>query len=120
MSTTLDMPAPLTDSLTAASVDKSMLAVSRRQRIQDFFFHKITLLFSLLVLAALMGILISLLINALPTFQKFGFEFIWRVEWDIANEEFGAAIAIVGTLISAAIALLIARSEEHTSELQSH
>ena len=31
-----------------------------------------------------------------------------RVEWDIVNEEFGAAIAIVGTLASAGIALLIA------------
>jgi phosphate transport system permease protein len=43
-----------------------------------------------------------------PAFQKFGFQFIWRVEWDIINEEFGAAIAIVGTLASATIALLIA------------
>ncbi len=30
------------------------------------------------------------------------------MEWDIINEEFGAAIAIVGTLISAGIAMLIA------------
>ncbi len=88
--------------------EAQLLAVSRIQRIQDFFFHKVTMLFSLLVLVALMGILISLVINSWPTFQKFGLEFIWRVEWDIANEEFGAAIAIVGTLISAAIALLIA------------
>ena len=102
------MPAPLSDSLPNASVDKSMLAVSRRQRIQDFFFHKITWFFSMLVLVALVGILVSLFINAWPTFQKFGWAFIWRIEWDVANEEFGAAIAIVGTLISAAIALLIA------------
>jgi len=62
----------------------------------------------MLVLVALVGILVSLFINAWPTFQKFGWAFIWRIEWDVANEEFGAAIAIVGTLISAAIALLIA------------
>ena len=92
----------------AARSEAQLLAVSRVQRIQDFFFHKVTMLFSLLVLVALMGILVSLLVNAWPTFQKFGPEFIWRVEWDIANEEFGAAIAIVGTLSSAAIALLIA------------
>jgi phosphate transport system permease protein len=98
----------MSDSLPNASVDKSMLAVSRRQRIQDFFFHQITWFFSMLVLVALVGILVSLFINAWPTFQKFGWAFIWRIEWDVANEEFGAAIAIVGTLISAAIALLIA------------
>jgi len=83
-------------------------AVARRQRWQDFLFHKVTMVFSLLVLAALTGIIISLFINAWPAFQKFGVGFIWRVEWDIVNEEFGAAIAIVGTLLSASIALLIA------------
>ncbi len=108
MSTSLDMPTPLIESPQAASVDKSRQAVSRRQRIQDFFFHKITWFFSMLVLVALIGILVSLLANAWPTFSRFGWEFIWRVEWDVANEEFGAAIAIVGTLISAAIALVIA------------
>ena len=83
-------------------------AVARRQRWQDFLFHKVTMVFSLLVLAALTGIIISLFINAWPAFQKFGIGFVWRVEWDIVNEEFGAAIAIVGTLLSASIALLIA------------
>jgi len=86
----------------------NIAVIANRQRIQDIFFHRVTQGFSLLVLAALMGIIISLFINAWPTFQKFGFNFIWRVEWDIINEEFGAAIAIVGTLASAGIALLIA------------
>jgi len=83
-------------------------AVASKQRWQDFLFHKVTMLFSLLVLAALLGIIVSLLINAWPAFQKFGLNFVWRVEWDIINEEFGAAIAIVGTLLSAGIALLLA------------
>ena len=88
--------------------DHNMLSVVKRQRIQDFFFHKITLSFSLLVLFALLGIIMSLLINAWPALSKFGFQFIWRVEWDIVNDEFGAAIAIFGTLVSALIALVIA------------
>ena len=88
--------------------DANVLAVVKRQRLQDFFFHKITLGFSLLVLFALLGIIISLIINAWPAFAKFGIGFVWRVEWDIVNQEFGAAIAIFGTVVSAAIALLIA------------
>jgi phosphate transport system permease protein len=88
--------------------DARVAAVASRQRWQDFLFHKVTMLFSLLVLAALMGIIVSLFINAWPAFQKFGLNFVWRVEWDIVNEEFGAAIAIVGTLLSASIALLLA------------
>ncbi len=89
-------------------LDQRRLEVVRRQRTQDFFFHKATMGFSLLVLVALLGILVSLFISAWPAFQKFGLPFLWRVEWDIINEEFGAAIAIFGTLASSAIALLIA------------
>ncbi len=89
-------------------LDQRRLEVVRKQRTQDFFFHKVTLGFSLVVLIALLGILISLFISAWPAFKKFGIEFLWRVEWDIINEEFGAAIAIFGTLASSAIALLIA------------
>jgi len=88
--------------------EQRMLAIVKRQQIQDFFFHKVTLSFSLLVLVALLGIIVSLFLNAWPAFQKFNLEFVWRVEWDIVNEEFGAAIAVVGTLVSATIALLIA------------
>ena len=85
-----------------------MIQIARRQRLEDGLFHRLTQAFSLLVLLALLGILISLFINAWPTFQKFGVRFLWYVEWDIINEEFGAAIAIVGTVISATIALVLA------------
>ena len=90
------------------AVSADMVSIAKKQRTQDFFFHRITQAFSLLVLAALLGIIISLFVNAWPTFQKFGFNFLWRIEWDIINAEFGAAIAIVGTMASAGIALMLA------------
>jgi phosphate transport system permease protein len=86
----------------------SMVAVAKRQRFQDALFHRLTQSFSLLVLIALVGIIVSLFINAWPTFAKFGAHFLFYVEWDIINSEFGAAIAIVGTLLSAGIAMLLA------------
>jgi len=102
-----DMNMTTTD-IADVSAEAQVMAVVRRQRLQDFFFHKLTWLFSMLVLVALLGIIASLFITAWPALSKFGAHFIWRVEWDIVNEEFGAAIAIFGTVISAAIALLIA------------
>ena len=87
---------------------QDMVRVAKSQRLQDFFFHRLTQTFSLLVLIALTGIIASLFINAWPAFKKFGLHFIWYVEWDIVNEQFGAAIAIVGTVASAGIAMLIA------------
>ena len=86
--------------------DSAMMAVARRQQWQDFVFHRLTQAFSLLVLVALAGIIVSLFINAWPTFKTFGLSFLWTVEWDIVNEQYGAAIAIVGTLLSAGIAML--------------
>lgn len=93
---------------TSGMMDPRIVAVVKKQRIQDFLFHKVTMLFAMLVLVALAGILVSLMISAWPAFQKFGIDFIWTNEWDIINENFGAAIAIYGTLISSVIALLIA------------
>ena len=89
-------------------VGNDMVMIAKKQRLQDFFFHRVTQGFSLLVLAALLGIIISLFINAWPTFQKFGLQFIWRVECDIIKQDFGAAIAVVGTVASAAIAMVLA------------
>jgi phosphate transport system permease protein len=93
---------------TSGMLDPRMMAVVKKQRIQDFLFHKVTMLFAIFVLAALAAIMISLMISAWPAFQKFGISFIWTEEWDIINEDFGAAIAIYGTLVSSFIALLIA------------
>jgi len=89
-------------------VSHDMVMIAKKQRLQDFFFHRVTQGFSLLVLVALLGIIISLFINAWPTFQKFGLQFIWRIEWDVINQDFGGAIAIVGTIASAAIAMVLA------------
>jgi phosphate transport system permease protein len=86
----------------------NMHRVMRKQRIQDFIFHKTTMLFALSVLAVLVGIIISLVVGAWPALKEFGPAFITTVEWDPVNDQYGAAIAIVGTLATSGIALLIA------------
>jgi phosphate transport system permease protein len=47
-------------------------------------------------------------VGAWPAFEHFGPGFITRIEWDPVNDEYGALIAIAGTLITSFIALLIA------------
>lgn len=86
----------------------AMHSTMRKQRIQDFFFHKITMLFAASVLIVLVGIIISLIIGAIPAFREFGPGFITRAEWDPVNNQYGALIAITGTLVTSFIALLIA------------
>jgi phosphate transport system permease protein len=60
------------------------------------------------VLFALLGIIISLVINAWPALHEFGPGFFFTEEWDVVNGEFGGLIAIYGTLATSIIALLIA------------
>ena len=102
------MTSTTTDPSASERAATNMAAVAKRQRLQDTVFHRLTQSFSLLVLIALMGIIVSLFYNAWPTFAKFGAHFLWYVEWDIINAEFGAAISIVGTVLSAGLAMLIA------------
>lgn len=86
----------------------ALLSTMRKQRMQDFFFHKVTLLFAASVLLVLVGIIVSLIIGAAPAFKEFGLGFIASAEWDPGNQKFGALIPIVGTLATSIIALLIA------------
>ena len=63
---------------------------------------------AILTLAMLMGILISLVVGALPAIQKFGFGFLTSSTWDPVKEDFGGLVMIYGTLATSFIALLIA------------
>ncbi|MBD8531115.1 phosphate ABC transporter permease subunit PstC [Massilia sp. CFBP 13647] len=106
-SVAIDKPA----SHDAAIIDLQYAALGktmRNQRIQDFLFHKVTLLFAATVLLALVGIIVSLAIGAAPAFREFGASFITTVEWDPVDDKFGALIAIWGTLATSLIALLVA------------
>ncbi|HEX8611475.1 MAG TPA: phosphate ABC transporter permease subunit PstC [Telluria sp.] len=86
----------------------ALLSTMRKQRMQDFIFHKVTLLFAATVLLVLVGIIVSLIIGSAPAFSKFGLGFVSSAEWDPGNQQFGALIPIVGTLATSIIALLIA------------
>lgn len=90
-----------------ASVDlhASRVAVFRRQ---DSLFHGVTQFFALLVLLSLVGVLVSLGIEAYPALSAFGAPFFWSNVWNVPDEQFGALISIYGTLATSVIALLIA------------
>ncbi len=60
------------------------------------------------LLAALGGVLVSLFIGGWPALSKFGFGFLTSSTWDPVRDLYGAAGPIVGTLITSALALLMA------------
>ena len=63
---------------------------------------------AILTLVMLLGILLSLVVGAMPAIQKFGFGFLTSSTWDPVKEDFGGLVMIYGTLATSFIALLIA------------
>ena len=95
-----------------ASLPSDMLhsipeALLREQHLKDLVFRNATRLFAFLVLAMLVGILISLLIGSWPAIKAFGPGFLASHEWNPVTEKFGALVPIFGTLATSFIALLI-------------
>ena len=80
----------------------------KKFKLQDSLFHYTTQFFALLVLVGLMGILVSLAIEAAPSLKTFGLAFVWSEVWSVPDYEYGALISIYGTLVTSVIALLIA------------
>lgn len=104
----MSAPKPHSGASASFAHTKGMMAGSASARWQDFLFHKLTFSFALLVLLVLVGILASLVIGAWPAFEKFGPGFVTRIEWDPVNNEYGALIAVAGTLVTSILALLFA------------
>jgi phosphate transport system permease protein len=63
---------------------------------------------AILTLALLVAIIISLVVGAWPSIQANGLRFLWTAEWDPVQEKFGGLVMIYGTLMTSAIALIIA------------
>ncbi len=89
-----------------ASLDTAVHA--RRGQARDLVFYNIVRGIALLTLLILMAIIASLVASSWPSIQKFGISFIWTPEWNAPAEKFGALIPIYGTLVTSAIALVIA------------
>ena len=80
----------------------------KRHNLLDMLFRNITRLSAFSVLVLLAGIIVSLIVGSLPSIRTFGLPFLTSAQWDPVMDEFGALVPIVGTLVTSAIALLIA------------
>ncbi len=80
----------------------------KRHNLLDILFRNITRLSAFAVLVLLVAIIVSLIIGSVPSIKTFGFQFLTSAEWNPVTNEFGALVPIVGTLVTSAIALLIA------------
>jgi len=88
-----------------------MLTVTRKclnQKWIEPLFKHTTALFAWLVFILLAAILVSLVIGSWESIQRFGTNFLWEMHWDPVQEQYGAIVPIIGTIITALLALFIA------------
>ncbi|MEO8113256.1 MAG: phosphate ABC transporter permease subunit PstC [Phenylobacterium sp.] len=60
------------------------------------------------LLATLGGLLVSLFIGGWPALSKFGFGFLTTATWNPVTDVYGAAGPVIGTLVTSALALVLA------------
>ncbi len=96
----------ISSELSAAATARA--AVLRRLRGSDAVFRIITRMSVYCVLLILGGVIVSLVSGALPAMRTFGFAFLTTEVWNPVTDKFGALAPIYGTLVTSAIAMLIA------------
>ncbi|MDB5803974.1 MAG: phosphate transporter permease subunit PstC [Betaproteobacteria bacterium] len=74
----------------------------------DTLFTNLTRLAAFVVFSLLAAIFVSLVLGSSKSIMRFGPAFLWTSEWDPVKEQFGALVPIFGTLVTAAIAMVIA------------
>lgn len=80
----------------------------RSSRVADAAFHTVMLACAVSVLLIVSLIAVELVLRSRPTLAQFGWKFFTGRNWDPVSGDFGALPFIYGTLVSSAIALLLA------------
>ncbi len=80
----------------------------RKPGLGDPIFRVVAAAAAFFVLISLGAAALSMFYGGLPAFAKFGFGFIYRSAWDPVRQDFGALVPIFGTLVTSALAMVIA------------
>ncbi|PYO10183.1 MAG: phosphate ABC transporter permease subunit PstC [Gemmatimonadetes bacterium] len=87
--------------------DRRRLRVDQ-SAIGDRVYEFLTALCALVVPALVVAIAVAIFAAAWPAFARLGLSIVTTSDWDVRGGHFGAAPALFGTLVSSAVALIIA------------
>lgn len=80
----------------------------KTERTLDSGFVWLTRIFALSVAGVLIWTIVEVAIESVPAIREFGLSFVTQSAWNPVNQEYGALPMVYGTLVSSAIALLLA------------
>jgi phosphate transport system permease protein len=106
------MKTPQPTDVTAAAISSTHMwnwrhAISPTGNTSDAIFRASLFFCAFTVCLIIVAIIIALISRSIPTFEKFGLEFLISKEWNPIKGSFGALPFIYGTITSSIIALLI-------------
>ena len=90
------------------SHELTLARTPRRSRVGDSIFRLSTGASATFILLIAAGIVAVLIHGAWPSLEAFGWSFLTSSEWNPVTQRFGAASSVFGTLVSTAIAMLLA------------
>ncbi|MBI1868911.1 MAG: phosphate ABC transporter permease subunit PstC [Methylocystis sp.] len=89
-----------------AEIERSRILA--RFAVFDFCFRNLTRAAAIAVLVILGGVILSLVYGSLPAIRAYGFGFLTSQAWNPVTDNFGAAAPVYGTVMTSAIAMLVA------------
>jgi phosphate transport system permease protein len=94
--------------LDEAAAPAARRTLSVRERIADRMFRYVLLGATLLFVAIVLGLFAELVHGSWESITTFGVAFVWSSQWNPVTNKFGALPFIYGTVVSSAIAIVVA------------
>ena len=93
-----------------ATVSKSLPPSTGKKggALADMIFASAARFFAFFVFILLAAIMLSLVYGSWDSIKAFGISFLFSTEWNPVQNQFGAVVPIIGTIVTAGIALIIA------------
>jgi phosphate transport system permease protein len=86
---------------------KRRLRLSFRQIRTENVFRKTLMIMGVLVILLVLGILLTLIVQSLPSIKALGAKYLWGKTWDPVQDVYGAWPFLLGTLLTSFLALII-------------
>jgi phosphate transport system permease protein len=98
----------LRDSQVAVNEVRERSRLLGRLRMRDSGFRLLTRIAAITVLVILGAVIFALIDGSIPALRAYGFSFLYTEKWNPVTEKFGAIAPIYGTIVTSAVAMLIA------------
>src|SRR6202012_4141959 len=94
---------------TPGAIAKAKLRVKRsfRQIRTENVFRRTLTIMGLIMIILVLGILLTLIVQSLPSIKALGLKYLWSKVWDPVQDVYGAWPFLLGTLLSSFLALII-------------